>query len=71
MNRWLKRNGKWVVVGLGVVFIFFGIVSIAATEEKWMVVLNAILIALWVALILIVSGALNRIFTWWKWISSD
>jgi len=66
MKQWLKRHGKWIVVAIGVVFIANAVWSIVATEEKWLDILNTMLIAAWTFIILLASGALSQIYTWWE-----
>ena len=66
MKRWLKKHGKWVVVGLGVLFIANGSYGIFTATEEWKVVLNVCVIAIWVLISLLASGAFEKFFEWWK-----
>ena len=66
MKRWLKKHGKWIIVGLGVLFIANGGWAIFTTTEEWKVTLHACAIILWLAVILVISGAFEKLFKWWE-----
>ena len=66
MKRWLKKHGKWLMVGLGVLFITNSSNAIFSTSEEWKLLLHIGAITLWVILILLYSGALGKIYKWWE-----
>ena len=66
MKRWLKKHGKWVVVGLGVLFIANGSWGIFTATEEWKVVFHACAITLWLVIALFASGAIEKFYSWWE-----
>ncbi len=66
MKRWLKKHGKWVVVGLGTLFVANGILGIFIATEGWKVALHSVSIGLWLVIILGASGVLAKIYDWWE-----
>lgn len=66
VKRWLKKHGKWVVVGLGVLSIANGTWGIFTATEEWKVVFHACVIILWSVIVLLASGALRKFFDWWE-----
>ena len=65
MKRWLKKHGKWLVVGIGILFIGNSIWNIYTATEEWKAFLHAGLLAIWIIITLLVSGTLCMIFRWW------
>jgi len=66
MKRWLKKHGKWVIVGIGVLFISNSIYIIVIADAEWKVIANGCVVMVWVMVTLFVSGAMNKIWNWWK-----
>lgn len=66
MKKWLKRNGKWIIVGLGILFIANGIYGIIIADAAWQVMLYVIAITIWVPLLLMESGVFEKLFRWWE-----
>lgn len=66
MKRWLKKHGKWVAVGVGVLFIGNAGYGICVADAEWKVVANIFVITIWLTLILFVSGAIPKILEWWE-----
>ncbi|MFH0769620.1 MAG: hypothetical protein V1932_08710 [Chloroflexota bacterium] len=65
MKKWLKKHGRWLVVSLGVLFIGSACYQILKTDTEWKKVFYSAEIALWLAIILMTSGALEKLFKWW------
>ncbi len=65
MWQWLKKHGKWILIGLGILFVANAIVGIIIATEEWKVALHSVAISLWLVVILMVSGVLQKIFDWW------
>ena len=61
MKKWLKKHGKWVVVGLGVLFIANGSYGITVTSE-WKLVLHICVVIIWLSITLCASGAFESFF---------
>ena len=66
MKRWLKRHGRRVIVGLGVLAIANASWGIINADAAWKFILHSGCIALWVPLIAVHSGVLLRFYTWWE-----
>lgn len=65
MKRWLKKHGKWIVVGLGVFFIANSGYGIFTTTEEWKIIVHVVAIMLWVVILLLASGILEKLYRWW------
>jgi hypothetical protein len=66
MKKWLKRNGRWILTGFGVLDIAYGIFGLIITDSEWVIIVNIIGITLWVIVILTISGILEKVFIWWS-----
>ena len=65
MKKWLKKYGRWLVVGLEVLFIGNIIYVITTADAEWKVTLQACVITIWVWLMLIASGVMSKLYEWW------
>ena len=59
MKRWLKKYGKWLIVGLGILFIANSAYGIITVTEGWKVVFHTSLLVIWVVITLFA-------FRWWE-----
>ena len=66
MKRWLKKYGKWLIVGLGILFIANSAYGIITVTEEWKVVLHISLLVIWVVITLFASGAFEKLVRWWE-----
>ena len=65
MKKWIKRNGKWLVTGLGILFITNVIVGIIVTKNEMFVIFHFINIALCLIILSIVLGTFQKVYDWW------
>jgi hypothetical protein len=72
VKRWLKKHSKWVITGLGVLFIanssygLFLAFNSHGEVETWKVILHGFVILTWIPITSIVSGTLDKIIGWWE-----
>ncbi len=65
MKKWLKKHSKWLVVGLGVLFISNSICGIITTDTEWKVIGHICVIVLGLVIILLVFGIIEKFAEWW------
>ena len=66
MKRWLKSHGRWLIVGLGVLFIGNGIYGLITTDTEWRAVVHVCVIAVWAFIIFLCLGLVEKVFNWWE-----
>lgn len=66
MKRWLKKHGRWLVVGLGALFLADSVYWTFNSSEEWKLALHGVTIFIWIMLILFWTGAISKIFDWWE-----
>jgi len=66
MKKWLKKYGRWVIVGVGVGFVATSTWWIFTATEEWKIILYTIGATLWLVIILIYSGVIEKLYNWWE-----
>ena len=51
MKKWLKGNGRWIVIGLGVLFIANSSYGFAVADEDWKMMFHTVAIVIWLLVI--------------------
>ena len=65
MKKWLKKHGKYLVVGLAILAIGIASHGLSMTTEEWKVAAYMFIIAFWVMILLLVLRIIGRIQDWW------
>lgn len=66
MKSWLKRHGKVVFCAFGIVVLCWLTYCIWRATRPEVIALGAISIALWVCLLVVMSGLFNKLYDWWE-----
>lgn len=66
MKNWLRRNGKWIVVALGVLFISNSVYGLCMGNTLVERIWHSILIGGWLALTIVFSGLAMCLYQWWE-----
>lgn len=68
MKRWIKKHSKILVIIISLLFIGNSIRGIVITSPgaEWHIVVHSFAIAIWLIVLLPVSGAVNKILNWWE-----
>lgn len=66
MKKWLKRNGKWLVIGFLILFMANASYSIVKADAAWKIWFHGTTIAVWLALLLGVLGIYEKLSKWWE-----
>jgi len=66
MKKWLKKCIRWILVALGILIIANASYEITIATEDWKIITYLVIIVLWLILILVLSGILNKLYQWWE-----
>ena len=66
MKKWIKRNSKWLLTGLSMLFIANAAYGLITTRSELYFVLHFVCISIWLITLSLVLGIFNKIYDWWE-----
>jgi hypothetical protein len=66
VKKWIKKHWKPLVYIVATLFIAADIYGLVTATQSWEIPANSVALAFWVAVLIVASGAAEKIFQWWE-----